>query len=60
MMAFLLKLFLYWFGVQLKNLSDANLPSIFDLLKIGIGGYIVSRGVENGLNTWGKNLTHLK
>ncbi len=27
-------------------------PPLWDLLKIGIGGYVVSRGAEKGLKTW--------
>jgi hypothetical protein len=27
-------------------------PDMWDLLKLGIGGYIVSRGVENGIKKW--------
>ena len=25
---------------------------LFDLLQIGIGGYIISRGAEKGIKTW--------
>jgi len=27
-------------------------PQLWDLLKIGIGGYVVSRGAEKGLKVW--------
>lgn len=46
MMAFLILLFLYWFGVHPENLSQNTLDSVFNLLSIGIGGYIVGRSAE--------------
>ncbi|MBF3825405.1 hypothetical protein ISF98_29125 [Burkholderia pseudomallei] len=34
------------------SLSVPIPPDLWELLKIGIGGYVVSRGVEKGLKTW--------
>jgi|TARA_R110002020_G_scaffold161365_3_gene346480 hypothetical protein len=52
MLSFLGLLFLYWFGVHPENLSDQVVMKLFDLLQIGIGGYIISRGAEKGIKTW--------
>ena len=52
MLSFLLLLFMYWFGVHPENLSDQVSMKLFDLLQIGIGGYIISRGAEKGIKTW--------
>ncbi len=52
MLSFLILLFMYWFGIHPENLSDAVIMKLFDLLQIGIGGYIISRGAEKGIKTW--------
>jgi hypothetical protein len=35
-----------WFGWTAPGMSEAEYLSIYDLIKIGLGGYVVSRGVE--------------
>ena len=52
MISFLGLLFMYWFGIHPENLSDEVIMKLFDLLQIGIGGYIISRGAEKGIKTW--------
>ena len=52
MLSFLGLLFLYWVDVQPDNMTQETINAVFDLLKIGIGGYIVGRSVEKGLVTW--------
>ena len=52
MISFLVLLFMYWFGIHPENLSDQVIMKLFDLLQIGIGGYIISRGAEKGIKTW--------
>lgn len=46
MLSFLLLLFLYWFGIQPENMAESTINQLFDLLKIGIGGYIGGRSLE--------------
>ena len=41
----------YWFGFTPENLSEESVLSLFNLVKIGIGGYIGSRGVEKVTKT---------
>jgi hypothetical protein len=36
----------YWLGYSPPNLSQETLGNLFDLLKIGIGGYVVGRSAE--------------
>ena len=38
--------------LQPDNMTQETINAVFDLLKIGIGGYIVGRSVEKGLVTW--------
>lgn len=35
-----------WFGYMPPNMSEAELLEVYGLLKLGIGGYIGSRGLE--------------
>jgi len=46
MLSFLALLFLYWFGVAPENLPESTINKLFDLLQIGIGGYIGGRTIE--------------
>lgn len=60
MVSFVVLLFLYWFGIQPENVSDEIVLSVFGLLKIGIGGYIGSRGVEKTVRSLPQVLAALK
>lgn len=46
MLVFLGLLIAYWFGFSPDNLSDEIVIKLFDLLEIGIGGYIAGRTAE--------------
>ena len=46
LLSFLALLFLYWFGIQPDNLAESTINKLFDLLQIGIGGYIGARSIE--------------
>lgn len=46
MVSFLGLLWSYWLGYAPENLTQDTLTSIFDLLKIGLGGYVVGRSGE--------------
>lgn len=35
-----------WFGWTAPNMSESEYLSVYDLIKIMIGGYVISRGVE--------------
>ncbi|MDX8383555.1 MAG: 3TM-type holin [Ghiorsea sp.] len=37
---------MYWFGMTPDNMSQETLNKLFDLIQIGIGGYIVGRSAE--------------
>lgn len=43
----------FWFGYTPPNLTPETLDRIFDLLELGIGGYIGSRGVEKVVSSLG-------
>lgn len=46
MLSFLALLFLYWFGFAPENLPESTINKLFNLLQIGIGGYIGGRTIE--------------
>jgi len=37
---------MYWFGLTPPNLSQETINQLFDLMKLGIGGYVVGRSAE--------------
>lgn len=43
---------MYWFGYTPDNLTDAALEDIFDLIKLGLTGYVVGRSAEKGIKLW--------
>lgn len=45
-LTFLFLIVAHWFGLDAKNLTEAQYLSLFDLEKICLGGYIASRGLE--------------
>ena len=42
--AFLLGM--YWFGFIPSNMSEDTIQSLFDLIQIGVGGYVIGRSAE--------------
>lgn len=51
MMNFLLIVNLYWFGFQPEGLSPEVITQIFEIIKWGLGGYVVGRSVEKTATT---------
>lgn len=58
MLAFLVLLFVYWFGFAPDYIIEnpTVVDSVFDLLKIGIGGYVVGRSVEKSIEKYNQKL----
>jgi len=46
MVTFVLLTVAYWFGLTPDGLSEERVADVFDLIKIGLGGYLVGRSVE--------------
>lgn len=46
MVFFAIMLGMYWFGYKPEYLSEEALSNLFDLIKIGIGGYVIGRSAE--------------
>lgn len=46
---------MYWFGFTPENLSAESVDNLFQLVQIGVGGYIVGRSGEKIVKDWKKN-----
>ena len=42
----------HWFGWTPENLKPEHVTELYQLVQLGITGYIVSRGAEKGLKIW--------
>lgn len=42
----------YWFGMTPPNLSEERIGDLFQLVQIGVGGYIAGRSGEKMMKTW--------
>lgn len=41
----------HWFGYTPENLSQDEILSLFDLMELGLGGYVIGRSVEKVVKT---------
>ncbi len=41
-----------WLGFAAEGMSEAEYLSVYELIKLGIGGYVVGRSVEKGIQVW--------
>jgi len=46
MMTFVGIVVMYWFGFQPENMSQDTIDHVFNLIKIGLGGYVIGRSGE--------------
>lgn len=44
----------HWFGFTPENLSPKEVNMLLEIVKIGIGGYVIGRSVEKGIKEWKK------
>lgn len=51
MLNFLLLINLYWFGIVPENMTEATVLSLLEIIKWGLGGYVVGRSVEKTATT---------
>ena len=58
MLTFVVLVVCHWMGWTAPNLSETQVLSLLDLVKIGLGGYVVSRGVEKGISIWKGQRNH--
>lgn len=46
MLTFVALIVLHWLGITPESLPDAQVMSLLDLVKIGLGGYVIGRSAE--------------
>jgi len=54
MLCFVALIVTYWMGYSPPNLTQEDRGFIFEIIQWGLGGYIVSRGVEKTAKNWKK------
>lgn len=42
----------WWFGFTPERASEALMLELFEIVKLGLGGYVVGRSVEKGIRVW--------
>ena len=54
MLTFVALVAAHWLGFTAENISPDEISSLLDIVKIGLGGYMVSRGAEKSIKEWKK------
>jgi len=54
MLTFVALIAAHWLGWTAPNLSQEDVTGLIELVKIGLGGYVVSRGAEKAISEWKK------
>ena len=44
----------HWLGFTAPNITPEEIAALLDIVKIGLGGYMVSRGAEKTMKEWKK------
>lgn len=52
MLTFVALIVMHWMGWTAENISKEEIKDLLGIVKIGLGGYVVSRGVEKGIDKW--------
>ena len=52
MLTFVALIVLRMFGLTDNSITDDEYLKLWELVEIGLGGYVVSRGVEKGIKLW--------
>lgn len=42
----------HWLGFSAPGLTEAERLAVFDIIKIGLGGYVLGRSAEKGIKAW--------
>jgi len=44
----------HWLSFTAPNITPEEIAALLDIVKIGLGGYMVSRGAEKTMKEWKK------
>lgn len=42
----------HWLGLAAPGLTEAERLAVFEIVKIGLGGYVMGRSAEKGIKAW--------
>lgn len=52
MLTFVVLIAAHWLGFSAPNLSEDERLALIELVKIGLGGYVLGRSAEKGIKAW--------
>lgn len=52
MLTFLALIVAKWFGFSVEGITPEVELAVFDIIKIGLGGYVIGRSAEKGIRAW--------
>jgi len=52
MLTFVALVAAHWLGFTAPNITDEIVQSLLEIVKVGLGGYVASRGVEKAIKEW--------
>jgi len=55
MLAFTALIVAHWLGWTAPNLPEAQVMMLLDIVKVGLGGYVVGRSLEKAAKNWKPN-----
>ena len=54
MLTFVALVAAHWLGFTAPNITPEEIAALLEIVKIGLGGYMVSRGAEKSIKEWKK------
>lgn len=54
MLTFVALIVAHWLGWTAPGLSEAEALSLLEIVKVGLGGYVIGRSAEKGIKAWKK------
>lgn len=52
MLVFVALIVAHWLGFTSPNLTEDQIMALLDIVKVGLGGYVVGRSFEKGVKSW--------
>ncbi|WP_299948031.1 3TM-type holin [uncultured Microbulbifer sp.] len=52
MLTFVSLVVAHWLGYTAENLSEDQTLALLEIVKVGLGGYVVGRSAEKAIKTW--------
>ncbi len=52
MLTFVALIVAHWLGFTAENLTDEVVIMLLEIVKVGLGGYVIGRSVEKGIKEW--------